>query len=67
MEYEDQEKAISIIKAAIKYVKLAHDSAECICYTYGEHYMDSVQDEIIQETEALLAEMSAAINSFENP
>lgn len=65
MEYEDQEKAISIIKAVIKYVKLAHDSAECIHDTYGKHYMDGVQYEIMQETEALLAEMARIIDKFE--
>jgi len=65
MEYEDQEKAISIIKSAMEFVKQAQDSAESKHDSYGEYYMDSVQYEIMQETELLLSEMVAIVNKFE--
>lgn len=66
MEYEDQEKAISIIKSAMEYVKQSHDSAECLHDTYGDYYMDGAQYEIMEETETLLAEMVVIIDKFEN-
>ena len=65
MEYEDQEKAISTIKAAMKHTKQAHDLAESKHDTYGDYYMDGGLYEIMQETEALLDEMAAIVDKFE--
>lgn len=38
MEYEDQEKAISIIKTAMEYVKMAHDSAISLGINFMKTY-----------------------------
>jgi len=63
---EDQKKAILLIKLSMKYVKKAHDDAELKHDSYyGEQYMDYAQYEIMQETEALLEDMSAFIKKFE--
>jgi len=59
-------KQCIIIKSAMKYVKQAHDSAECRHDSYGEYYMDLGQYEIMQETEKLLAGMVEIINKLEN-
>ena len=66
MDYEFCEEAIEKLKQAEEYVKIAHDDAECKHDSYGELYMDETQFEIMNSTEALLAEMTKIIDKFEN-
>lgn len=66
MDYEDQKKAIAVIKKSMAYVKQVHNEAEARHDSYGEYYMDGVQYEIMQETEAILDEATRIIGLFEN-
>jgi len=59
--YDEQVKAIGVIKRAMEFVKQAHDNAGIKHDNYGEFYMDDVQYEIMQETEALTKEMNDII------
>lgn len=54
MDIEQQQELLAVLKESRQYVKQAHDSAEDKHDSYGELYMDSVQYEIMQETESLL-------------
>ena len=66
MDYELYDQAIEKLKQAGEYVKTAHNDAECKHDSYGELYMDETQFEIMNSTEALLAEMTKIIDKFEN-
>lgn len=66
MDYGFCEEAIEKLKQAEKYVKIAHDDAECKHDSFGELYMDGSQYEIMQGTETLLTEIAKIINKFEN-
>ena len=54
MTNEDFDIAISALLCARKFIQKAHDDAENKHDSYGEFYMDSVQYEIMKETENLL-------------
>ncbi len=54
MNYEQQQELLDALRDSRKYIKQAHDSAEDKHDSYGELYQDSVQYEIMQETESLL-------------
>lgn len=66
MDYEFYEESIEKLKLAKEYVKIAHDNAECKHDSFGELYMDETQFEIMNSTEALLAEITKIIDKFEN-
>lgn len=66
MTYHEQEKAIALMKKAVKYVKMAYDEAETKHDSYGEYYMDSGLYDIIQDAEKLLDDMKEIINGFED-
>lgn len=54
--------AVSALLSARKYVQQTHDEAEAKHDNYDSGlYMDSVQHEIMQETEALIAEIDALL------
>lgn len=66
MEWDKQERVFSILRCAEKYIQQAHDAAEEKHDSYGEYYMDSVQYEIMQETETLRKEIALLIAEYEN-
>lgn len=59
MDYETQQAALQALRDARKWVQQAHDEACAKHDNYGEHYMDAVQYEIMQETGQLLARIDA--------
>lgn len=64
MEYEDYEKAITLLKASRKYVQMQKNEAEALHDSYGDMYMDAGLWEIIQGTEKLLSEINKSIEDF---
>jgi hypothetical protein len=64
--YKNYEKAISIIKVALPYVRQIHDDAECSYDTRGDDYMDHALSCIMQDAKSLLYEMVKAQDRFYN-
>lgn len=63
MDYEQQQEMLSALIESKKYIKQAHDNAEAKHDSYGDYHMDGGMYEIMQETEALLARIDAAIDA----
>lgn len=61
MDYEEQQAALMALRDARKFVQIAHDEAEAKHDSYGEFYMDSVQYEIMCETERLLSKIDSSL------
>lgn len=66
MDYEFYDQAIEKLKQAKEYIKTAHNDAEYKHDSVGELYMDETQYEIMNSTEALLAEITKIIDKFES-
>lgn len=62
---DDHEKAISIIREAIPYVRQVHDDTACSYYGQGEDFMNGYLFSVMQDTGSLLAEMVTAIDRFD--
>lgn len=65
MDYEEQQAALSALRDARRFVKQAHDDAESRHDSYGEFYMDSVQYEIMQETDLLISQIDESLRHLD--
>ena len=65
MDYEEQQEALCALRDARKWVQQVHDDAESKHDNYGEFYMDSLQYEIMLETEKLIDRIDKSLRYLE--